>query len=567
MITKIYKGTKGQISLLFVICSLFFSVALTSCTDDQDWSTDATHSRLFGVSSSISVDASENSAEITFKGVPNADSYTIELNTDSLYDDLAENANGKSIILYTTKENKVGAEWHVIISDQLIGDTQYYLRIRATSTTINPSRWVYYQNSKGYGYFKTKAEQIFNNVDDADRSESSVRLTWNAAKEVTHITVNKGDEVVQTIQLDAAAKAAGEYIVTGLNPSTTYKFAIWKDDAKRGEITVATTAAMPAGDYKYTLTPDVTVISNDLLKSYAEIATAEGKTNYSVTIGIPAGATIDFHGTTESGEKSNVKVPDGMAVTFFGMAGGEAPTIKFQKNLDIEGSHAFIAFENVKVVNDGAGYFVNQSAACGISEFTIKDCEMSGFGTSFFRFQKSDAKNIDKVTLTNSIFHDMCNGYSFFHIDADKGNGGGVKNIYMDGCTLYNIATAGKMFIYSRDTDMENIVVSNCTFYNCIGNGNFWVDFDKNGKGCQGDYKFVKCLFTKTPDEVTNKNVRGATNPVFDGCFKTTDFFKVFDGCGELDYDAAALFTDPATGDFTMKKELNCGDPRWFKQD
>ena len=33
------------------------------------------------------------------------------------------------------------------------------------------------------------------------------------------------------------------------------------------------------------------------------------------------------------------------------------------------------------------------------------------------------------------------------------------------------------------------------------------------------------------------------------------------------DYDAAALFTDPATGDFTMKKELNCGDPRWFKQD
>ena len=33
MITKIYKRAKGQINLLFVICSLLFSVALTSCLD------------------------------------------------------------------------------------------------------------------------------------------------------------------------------------------------------------------------------------------------------------------------------------------------------------------------------------------------------------------------------------------------------------------------------------------------------------------------------------------------------------------------------------------------------
>ena len=539
--------------------ALLLGLTITSCVDDQDWSTDSSHSRLFSINDGISVNAEDTWAEITFKTNATA-KYLVELSPDSLYDDIPEGSPAYSKL--TEETIKSGREVQMTI-DGLIGDSKYYLRIKAKGEGIADSKWVYYKTSSGRGYFKTKAEQIFNEVDDADRSENSIRLTWTAS-EVDKITVENSGELVQTITLDNAAKAAKEYTVTDLNPSTSYKFAIWLGEAKRGELTVATTAAMPAGDYKYTLSDDVTVISNDLLKEYADKAAADGKANYSVTIGIPAGATLDFHGLSEANEMTNVKVPDGMSITFFGMAGGIAPTIKFQKNLDIEGSHAFIAFENVKVVNDGAAYFINQSKSCGVSEFNIKDCEMSGFGTSFFRFQGSDAKNIDKVTLTNSIFHDMCSGYSFFHIDANKGAGGGVKSIYMDGCTLYNIATGGKMFIYSRDTDMDNIVVSNCTFYNCIGNGNYWVDFDKNGKGCQGEYKFVKCLFTKTPDEATNKNLRGATNPVFDGCFKTTDFFKVFPDCGELDYDAAALFTNPANGDFTLKKDINCGDPRWI---
>lgn len=550
---------------LYAAGALLLGMTITSCVDGQDWETDASYSRLFGVGESISVDATENSAVITFKGVPNADYYLIEVSTDSLYDELEAGASAHSLVFKTTKEDKESSEWHVTIKDQLIGDTQYYLRIRSVSETIADSRWVYYKTGSGKAYFKTKAEQIFGEVADSDRAEDGIRLTWDASKEVTHITVSKDDEVVNTIQLDAAAQAAGEYTVSALNPSTTYKFAIWKDEAKRGEVSAATTAAMPAGDYKYTLAYDVTLISQDMLNEYAATATADGKTNYSVTIGIPAGVTIDFHGLSEENTNTNVKVPDGMSVTFFGMAGGSAPTIKFQKNLDIEGSHSFVTFENVKVVNDGAGYFVNQSNSCGVGEFTVKDCEISGFGTSFFRFQKSDAKNIDKLTLTNSIFHDMCSGYSFIHIDADKGKGGGVKNIDMDGCTLYNIAPNGKMFIYSRETPMESISVRNCTFYNCIGgNANYWVDFGNNDIGCSGTFEFVKCLFTKSADEATNKNIRSSSKAVFDGCYKTTDFFKVFDGCGELDYDAAALFTDPANGDFMMKKDIVCGDPRWI---
>ena len=550
--------------------AITLSLAVTSCKEDQDWSTDAAYNRAFSVKDDISVDQADTSADIIFK-TRTAGTYTIELATDTLNDAIEEGAAaGSQVFKQECSSNK---EVHATI-DNLIGNTRYFLRIRCATDGKSSSYWTYFKDSKGYRSFKTKSEQIFNAVPTTDIQEDGVRLTWDAAKQVSAISVWKGDERKDSVLLSADQIAAGEYTFSktfgesgeAIKASTTYKFYIWLNTSKRGELSVQTAAAMPAGDYKYQLTAATTLIDNDLLKEYAAKAAADGKTNYSVTIGIPAGATLDFHGVADDGGAANINIPDGMAITFFGMPGGDAPTLKFQKMINIEGTHSFVAFENLRIVDDGSGYFVNQSKSCGVSEFSVKDCEISGFGTSFFRFQGGDAKNIDKLTLTNSIFHDMCSGYSFIHIDANKGAGGGVKNVYMDKCTLYNIATGGKMFLYSRDTDMESISVNNTTFYNCIGNGNYWVDFDKNGKGCTGTFEFVKCLFTKTPDENNAKNIRGQGTPVFDGCKKTNDFFKVFAGVEELDYAATDLFTDPAGGNFMMKKDLSCGDPRWFKE-
>ena len=254
-----------------------------------------------------------------------------------------------------------------------------------------------------------------------------------------------------------------------------------------------------------------------------------------------------------------------MSVTFFGLAGGDAPTINFVKNIDLEGSHTFVAFENVKVVDSGAQYFLNQGNACTVGEFRVKDCEMSGFKNAFFRMQNSNVKVIEKLIIDNSIFHDMCSGYSFIHVDA--GSGAGVlKNIDIDNTTLYNVATGGKMFIYSKATEMESISVRNTTFYNCIGNNNYWVDF--NGAGTTGTFEFVKCLFAKTPDEVT-KNIRSNNDPNIEECYHTTDFFKTLKGSNELGISSDDLFVDPANADFHFKggRILYCGDPRWYTEE
>lgn len=538
---------------LSIASVLALGLAISSCTDKQDWSTDSSHDRLFGAIGGVEVSPEETKAFVEFKTVPNATHYIIEVSKDSLYDELMQGASPTSVVY--------GEDKSIVKSDtirNLDNDTRYYLRMKSVSDT-KESNWIYFKTSKGLGYFKTKAEQLFNEVPNTDRSENSIRLTWRPGSEVTAITW-KSAEQADSILLDDLAIANGEYTVTDLNSSSTYKFLIWNGTVKRGELTVQTTAAMPPADYKHIL--EGTLIDQNMLDSIANLAIADEKTNYGVTIAIPAEAVVDFHGVSSTGDNTTIKLPNGMSITFFGLAGGDAPTIKFQKNIDILGSHGYISFENVNVVNDGADYFVNQSAECTVGEFIVKDAEISGFKTSFFRFQKDEAKSVEKLILTNSIFHDMCTGYSFIHIDAGSG-AGHVDNVKIDGCTLYNIAVTGKMFIFSKNTNMNSISVTNTTFYNCIGNGNYWVDFSSTSYGPSEKFEFVKCLFTKTPDEATNKNIRSSNPAAIDDCYHTTDFFKVLNGSTALDYKAEDLFANPAEGDFTLKKDVDAGDPRW----
>ena len=532
--------------------------AMTSCTNKMDnWGTDASYNRLFSVTS-LDVTPEATTALVEYGGVAGAEAYQIQYSTSQMNDDMDVTQEGTTVVESTAKSSYE--------LSNLIGETNYYLRIRATAQGKQPSKWIYYKTSSGVEYFTTKGEQIMNNVTSADITESSIHVSWTPGAQVTHLLVHQsGDEENandKKITLDDAAKTAGEYTVTGLTASTVYEISLWNNESKRGKVTAATSAAMPSADYQKVLTAEETLISADILKELADKAAADGKTSYGVTLGIPAGATVDLYSIGSEGN-ANLKIPDGMSITFFGMAGGDAPTVKFKKNIDMEGTHGYIAFENLKIVNDGAGYFINQSKACNVGVFSVKDCEVSGFVTAFFRLQGTDVKIVGKLTLDNSVFHDMCSGYSFIHVDAGSGKGV-VNNIDIDNSTLYNIATGGKMFIYSKNTNMESISVSNTTFYNCIGNNNYWVDFGSADYGCSAAFEFVKCLFTKTPDDVTKHN-RASNTITFTDCWKTADFFKNFE-CNAYESTAEDIFTDPAHADFTLKISDQVGDPRWYKK-
>lgn len=553
-------------NILGTASMMALALSATSCTDGNDWDVDGSLSRLFGLNGDkITVETAETSATVTFsaftsKAVPSPEYYVFEVSKDSLYEGV-ENAN---IIKFG--EDKTLTSSPVVLSG-LDGDSKYYMRVKAMSSTSNESKWVYYKDGSS---FKTKAEQIFNNVEATDLFEDHVNLSWTPGADVTHITyANTNDaENIQTINLTDEEKAAGKYTLGGLNPTSTYTITIYKNDVKRGQLQVTTPAAMPAANFKYSLASDVTVISQDLIDEIAEKAKAAAgnETNYSATIGIPAGAKVDLYGINDSdGGKTNVTIPDGMSVTFFGLAGGDAPTINLDKNFDIAGSHAFIKFQNVKLEENGAGYFINQSKACTVSEFTLENCEVSNLKTSFFRLQGSDAKSIGKLTLKNSIFTKLCAGYGFIHVDAGSG-AGHVDNVEIDGCTFNSICVTGKVFIFSKKTDMQDITIKNSTFYNCNGNGQYFVDFNTDTFG-PSTFTIENCIFGKSADEATNKNIRSKTPATVANSFRTTDFFKVIKGVNDTEFSSTQLFKDPANGDFTIKAgtlKEKAGDPRWY---
>lgn len=553
-------------NILGTASMMALALSATSCTDGNDWDVDGSLSRLFGLNGDkITVETAETSATVTFsaftsKAVPSPEYYVFEVSKDSLYEGV-ENAN---IIKFG--EDKTLTSSPVVLSG-LDRDSKYYMRVKAMSSTSNESKWVYYKDGSS---FKTKAEQIFNNVEATDLFEDHVNLSWTPDADVTHITyANTNDaENIQTINLTDEEKAAGKYTLGGLNPTSTYTITIYKNDVKCGQLQVTTPAAMPAANFKYSLASDVTVISQDLIDEIAEKAKAAAgnETNYSATIGIPAGAKVALYGINDSdGGKTNVTIPDGMSVTFFGLAGGDAPTINLDKNFDIAGSHAFIKFQNVKLEENGAGYFINQSKACTVSEFTLENCEVSNLKTSFFRLQGSDAKSIGKLTLKNSIFTKLCAGYGFIHVDAGSG-AGHVDNVEIDGCTFNSICVTGKVFIFSKKTDMQDITIKNSTFYNCNGSGQYFVDFNADTFG-PNTFTIENCIFGKSADEATDKNIRSKTPATVANSFRTTDFFKVIKGVNDTEFSSTQLFKDPANGDFTIKAgtlKEKAGDPRWY---
>lgn len=544
------------------------ALTMASCTDGNDWDVDGSLSRLFGIDNDkITVETTESSATVTFstftsKDVAEPSYYVFEISKDSLYDDV-QNAN---IIKFG--EDKSLTKSPVVLTG-LDGDSKYYMRVKSMSDNAKESKWVYYKKGQS---FKTKAEQIFNELTAADLFEDHVNFSWTPGAAVTHITIVNvsNPEDKSKHEFTEEEIAAGKISYKNVKPTTTYVATIYNNDVKRGQLQFTTPAAMPAANYKYTLPADVKVISNDLLKEIAEKAkeAAGSETNYSATIGIPADAEISLYGSSANGDKTNVNIPDGMSVTFFGLAGGNAPTIKMDKNLDIAGSHAFIKFQNVKLVENGAGYFINQSKACTVSEFTLEDCEVSNVKSSFFRLQGTEAKAINKLTLKNSIFTNLCSGYGFIHVDdgGKKTGANHVDNIEIDGCTFNGICKTGKVFIYSRYQNMQDITIKNSTFYNCNGNGQYFVDFNDKTYG-PNTFTIESCIFGKSADETTTKNIRSKTEPSVANSFSTKDFFKVIKGVDALDYTSDQLFTAPAEGNFTIKAgtlSVKTGDPRWY---
>lgn len=529
--------------------------SLPSCTDGNDWSADSNYAHLFGIGD-MSIEAYDTYADLTFSLVRGASSYVIEYSTDSLYDGIS----GQNSVMVTAPSTPYKIE-------NLVGETRYYLRLKAIGEGINESRWVYYRTGSGKGYFTTKAEQIFNEVTSADYDDANIHVSWRPGSEVTRITIsdNAEEPTVQEFTLTDADKSAAEYFFHNLKATTTYTITIYNGDVKRGQLNVTTTASIPSADYKYFLGSDVKVIDQDLMNSISSEAqaAADDPTNYSVTIAIPADVTIDMHGTAEDGSSTNIKIPDGMSVTFFGMAGGAKPVLNMSKCVNIQGSHAFVRFENVVITDGGCQYLINQSASCTLGDLSFTDCEVRNLSRSLVRLQGSEAMSIDALNIDNCLVDNQGSGsYALIYYNNAAYS---VNSVNISKSTFSNILHSVMDF---RNAHTNSVTFSDCTFYNIIGAGRYLIDAQNVNPAPA--IIMTNCIFAKTNTD-TSKGIRSEGSEVEStNSYFTNDFVlssNKFTVDQEFSGSSDDLFKDPAALDFTLKTSLGAGDPRWYPTD
>ena len=533
------------------------TTGMTACVDDNDWGTDSSHNCLFGAQD-IQVSAMATTAEVTFDRLPSVDYYILELNTDSLYQ---EDFHAGSRI-DTVRESPY-------ILTGLTGETTYFLRIKAFSNSgTAPSLWSYFEDGD-LRSFETDGEQIFYSVASADRTENTIRLTWLAEAEVTHVDIyaseeafEAGEAVLQTYEITADDLAAAACTISGLEAQTEYWFVIYNGETKRGEIGASTTAPMPDADLKIQIEEGITLIDQVLIDDLAAQAQAAagGASDYSLTLGIPGGATIDVHGVDEeTGEAAGLAIPEGLSVTFFALP-GERPTLNFPKSLEIGGTHGYIRFDGLTIVDGGCQYFINEGNGATIGDFTLTNCMIDNMSRSIVRLQASDAVTFNDITIDNCVVTNIgSGGYAVFRVDNAAYTIGAIN------VTNSTFSNVGHNFIQAGKCALAEVNISGVTFYNAPNNASRYL-VDANGNNTNVNVE--NTLFGLTPG-------RGIRT---DGTITVTNSFKTTDGVfssNDFDVDvtspeaaSAEVFTDPENGDFTLLiDDLNgIGDPRWYTE-
>lgn len=542
----------NNINKIAALACIALMGGMSACTDGNDWDADGSYAGTFRPTS-LSCEQTgkgETTVMFTFGSVPGATSYQIEASTDTI---TAEEVNPDNIVAEVTKSPAT--------VDGFKMETTYWTRIRAISPSGN-SKWIAAKK------FTTEAINVINS-DLTETTMTSVTVRWTGGTALTKATIEKQEELVRKIEPTEEQKAAGEMKITELQPATIYTIKLWNGENRVGMVSVITQSGGPTGDYNITFDPASTM--GEQLADVAAKAAEDGNDEYTVTVIIPAGVEAmiaDKPAEESTDEASALTLPAGMSVTFYGERGNAMDVVTIYKSLNLDGRHSVVKFQNLTVT--GAGYLLNQSNVCAVDSLIIEDCKVSGFtGNTFIRTQggKYEATNaIGCLKLANSTFDNCGKGYGFIHVDGTI-----INNIDIDGCTFSNICTTGKCFFMQSKyvQGIESMRIKNSTFYNYCGNAQYFIDFKDKSVGPE-TFELSNCIFGKTADETTNKNVRG-TCDVADhtsNCKLLSDCFKVIKGADKLeDKSSADIFTDPDNGDFTLKTGCGiekCGDPRWY---
>ena len=529
---------------LFGAMMLLGGASFTACTETNDWDVDPAYDRLFH-SSKVSVSPGEDQAEVTFKKMPDAEFYIIEISTDTLFDEVETTEH--SIYFGDKEDARITTSPYTMTG--LEGSTKYYFRIKSCATNGKGSTWKYLDDTESNYSFTTKSEQI---ILDVVPGSKTVKVSFKAGKQITEAQIVKDDEVLVSQPVTADEVAAGELTISGLNAKTSYTVQLLNGENVRGKMKFTTTEPFPDG-YEV-----INVAAGDDVKDLLANATSD-----KVVVVFPQG--MEYTALNEEAQTSTIKVPENIkSVYFWGAAGESKATVKF-KGVSFESSSMdVVRFYNLNLQYgaNSDGYVLNQSGTFTLNSLEMEKCDVKDI-RGIFRFQSIVNSTVNAIKINDCVLTNI-GTYGIVNTKDQKSLTLGTVSI-----TNSTLNTINSVLTNTSQANFS-ITLDHCTIWNCVPATKPYFDLQKQTGvtvACTNSLIGAYYDFKDAAQTVKGSSLKDidATGTVYTSDFNWNSGYEIGSQISET---SAQLWANPAkTGaDFTVQNSSykNLGDPRWI---
>lgn len=529
---------------LFGAMMLLGGASFTACTETNDWDVDPAYDRLFH-SSKVSVSPGEDQAEVTFKKMPDAEFYVIEISTDTLFDEVETTEH--SIYFGDKEDARITTSPYTMTG--LEGSTKYYFRIKSCATNGKGSTWKYLDDTESNYSFTTKSEQI---ILDVVPGSKTVKVSFKAGKQITEAQIVKDDEVLVSQPVTADEVAAGELTISGLNAKTSYTVQLLNGENVRGKMKFTTTEPFPDG-YEV-----INVAAGDDVKDLLANATSD-----KVVVVFPQG--MEYTALNEEAQTSTIKVPENIkSVYFWGAAGESKATVKL-KGVSFESSSMdVVRFYNLNLQYgaNSDGYVLNQSGTFTLNSLEMEKCDVKDI-RGIFRFQSIVNSTVNAIKINDCVLTNI-GTYGIVNTKDQKSLTLGTVSI-----TNSTLNTINSVLTNTSQANFS-ITLDHCTIWNCVPATKPYFDLQKQTGvtvACTNSLIGAYYDFKDAAQTVKGSSLKDidATGTVYTSDFNWNSGYEIGSQISET---SAQLWANPAkTGaDFTVQNSSykNLGDPRWI---
>lgn len=511
-----------SITLLVLVFLLTFS----GCERQEDLIEDLQISREFAPINLRSIIRNQTTVELSWTNVDeNVDPlYLVEFSEDEQFSSIFESV--------TVSSNEVP------VQVSLIGETLYYIRVKAISTRgLGDSTYAYVTA-------QTLTEQLFLPQEPGDIQSNEATLRWQPNNLVTHLLITPGDIVYN---ISSQEMMEGIATVSGLVGETTYTAQLLYNTAIRGITTFETEVDTSTGTL-VTPTDDLFQIIANASPGDSIILESGDYTSQTGTITLDKPITI--RGAL-SYDKPLLKVSFSLitgatdvSLIDLDLTGDVATDLTDMLRYTDVGTYDSLLVSGCNVHDYNRSFIAGNVTSATIQSVTVEDCIVTNVLTSggdFFDFRNSNVLN---VNFNTSTFNNCAPGRDFFRLDdaGDLTQTGLTINILLQNCTIYacsNSSSRRLCYIRFQDNDI-------------ISQNNIIAETLSEGYSDQ----------SRTDETITF---------AFNNYFNADGFFNSL----QTRFDNSTTFTtldpgfvDAANGDFTVTTQSlidnNVGDPRWL---